>query len=317
MPFDPSIPATLKELSDYYAKKQPHQVEILTEETPILSRIKFEQASHGLWNAYEEMTDIKGAGMVDMNAVLPVVGVATELKKIDLNIFGGVIECPEDTAKMYGGHSKYFAKRMPSILRKSGMDSERGILYKNLLAYSLANKGLAVSAGGTATVGDKTGLYCIIALRQVPGETIGLYSPDGFKQGAMFDVTPVNGGSLHYLTTGIHQGVLGYALRLKAYFGFQIANPRTVGAIVNIKAANLPTPAMIDNLLADVRATPASTVLLMHPRLLGMLNTYKAEKLEVQTATKDIDRRFTHWNGIEILTSYNFEDGNEKVATVI
>jgi hypothetical protein len=300
MPFDPSIPATMKELSDYYAKKQPHQVEILTEETPILARIKWEQASHGLWNAYEEVSDIKGAGMVEMNAPLPVVGMATELKKIDLNIFGGIIEVPEDTAKMYGGHAKYFAKRMPSILRKSGMDSERAILYKNLLNYALAHKKLAVSAGGTANGSGQTGLY----------------SPDGFKQGAMFDTSPVNGGSLSYLTTGAHKGVLGYALRLKAYFGYQIANPRTVGAIVNINAANLPTPSQIDDKLADVRATSASTLLLMHPRLLGMLNEYKADKLQVETATKDIDRRFTHWNGIEILTSYNFDDGNEKQATV-
>ena len=87
MAFDISSPATLKELSDYYAKKQPHQVELVTEETPILNRTKFEQSSHGLWNAYEEVSEIEGASMVEMNAPLPVVGVASELKKIDLAIF--------------------------------------------------------------------------------------------------------------------------------------------------------------------------------------------------------------------------------------
>jgi hypothetical protein len=303
--------ATLKELSDYYAKKQPKQVDVLTEETPVLARIKWDAASHGLWNAYEEVTEIKGAGLVEMNAPLPAVGVATELKKIDLNIFGGEMECPEDTAKMFGGKEKYFARKMPKVLRESGMGAEKAILYGNLRRYALDHKGLAVSAGGAAAATGPTGLYSIVALRQVPGETTGLYSPDGFKQGAMFDTLPINGGNIYKNPAG----VLVYGVRLKAYFGYQIANPRTVGAIVNASADSLPTPAMIDDLLADVRATPASTLLLMHPRLLGMLNAYKADKLQVETATKDMDRRFTHWNGIEILTSYNFSDGDEKAAT--
>jgi hypothetical protein len=53
----------------------------------------------------------------------------------------------------------------------------------------------------------------------------------------------------------------------------------------------------------------------MHPRLLNWLNAYKAEKLQVEVSTKDIDRRFTHWNGVEIVTTYNFTDGNDKKYT--
>ena len=60
-------PITLKELSELHAKKQPHQVEHLTEETPILDKIKFEKASHDLWNVYSEATGVKGAGFVEMN----------------------------------------------------------------------------------------------------------------------------------------------------------------------------------------------------------------------------------------------------------
>ena len=48
-----------------------------------------------------------------MNAPLPEVGASLGLKKIDLSIMGGEIECPEDTAKMFEGKEKYFARKMP------------------------------------------------------------------------------------------------------------------------------------------------------------------------------------------------------------
>lgn len=304
--FNIDAPATLKELSDHYAKKQPHMVDQITEEAPILSRIKFEAASHGLWNAYEESSEIKGAAMVEMNAPLPTVDTTSQLKKIDLSIWGGEIEVPEDKAQMFGGKEKYFSKKMPRILRQSGMSAERAIVYDNWRKYALDNK-LVKSAGATSD-----GCYTILAVREVPGETIGLYSPEGWKQGAMFDISPINGGSLYKFQKGPHEGVLGYGMRLKAYFGYQIANKKTVAAIVNIKSAHLPTPGMIDDMLASVRATSASTKLFMHARVLGFLNEYKADKLRVETGAKDLDRSFTHWNGIEIVTSYNFDDGSEK-----
>ena len=307
-----NAPATLKELSDYYAKKQPHQVDTLTEETPILARLKFEQASHGLWNTAESVSDVQGAGLVEMNSPLPKVGMATKLEKIDLNIFGGEIEVPEDTAQMYGGKEKYFARKMPTILRESGMGTEKTLYYKNYLGYSLATKDRALNANGTASGAAKTGLYTIIALRQVSGENIGLYSPEGFKQGAMFDTKPINGGNLYKN----EKGVLVYGARLKSYLGWQILNPNTVGAIVNINEDNLPTKIQVNRLLANVRATPASTMLFMHPVLRdAMLNVYKDDAMQVTPATKDLNYLITHWNGIEIVSSYNISDGNEKQYT--
>ena len=216
--------------------------------------------------------------------------------------------CQEAKAGRFGDKRKYFATKMPKGLRETGIGAEKAILYDNLLAFSVDRKGLARNAGGSEGSQGNTGLYSLIALRQLPGETTGLYSPRGFNQGAMFDAMPINGGNIYKND----KGVLVYGVRLKSYFGYQIANLHSVGAIVNINKDNLPTPAMIDDLLADVRATPASTLLLMHPRLLNHLNEYKADKLQVQTAAKDMDRRFTHWNGIEILTSYNFSDGNDR-----
>lgn len=302
MPDILSKPATMKELSDYYAKKQPHQVDSVTEDAPILNSLKFEAASHGLWNMYEDVTGISGASFVDMDAPLPNVDVNTDLKKQDLGIMGGIIEVPEDKAKMFGGKEKYLAKKMPTILRQTGSETEKAILYKNLREYALRN-GKAISAG--ASTND---CYSIIALREVPGETIGLYSPEGFKSGAMVDVSPISGGNLYKN----QQGVLVYGMRLKAYFGYQIANPYTVASIVNINKTNKPTPDMLDELLATIKATPTNTKLLMHEKMRTLLFSLKGSVLQVSVGDKDIDRRITHWNGVEVLTSYNFLDGTEK-----
>lgn len=76
---------TLKELAAAFASRQPQQVDGLTEEAPILGIIPFHEASHGLWNMYEDVTEVQGAGWVAMNAPLPGVEVTSDLRKVDLS----------------------------------------------------------------------------------------------------------------------------------------------------------------------------------------------------------------------------------------
>ena len=305
------ITGTLAELNNYYAKKQPKLLENLTEDTAVLNQMKFEPASHGLWNAYEEVTAIKGAGFVDMNAPLPQLGVDTKLKKQDLSIMGGEIFVPEDTAKMYGSAEAYFAKRTPSILKEAGMTAEQKLIYNNIAKFAKDN-GKLQSAGGSASATGDTGLYSMYAFRQIEGENIGLYSPEGFKNGAGLDVAKINGGNLYKNTNG----VLGYGIRLKGYFGFQLANAKGVAGIVNINASHIPTAAQIDDMLIEARATAANTFIICHPKVLSMLNTYKGNVLQMTTGDQDMNRTYMAWNGIRFVTSYNFIAGNEKQVSV-
>lgn len=55
--------STLKELAIALSKKQEHYVDYLTNESPILDNMRFEASTHGLWNAYEEVSKIDGAGL--------------------------------------------------------------------------------------------------------------------------------------------------------------------------------------------------------------------------------------------------------------
>lgn len=301
---------TLRELANAFARKQPQQVDGLTEEAPILGVIPFQEASHGLWNMYEDVTDVQGAGWVAMNAPLPGVEVTSKLRKVDLSILGGEVEVPEDTANMFGGREKYFARKLPKVLRRSGMAAEQRIIYDNFRAWAI-DKGKAVSAGATGG-----GTYSIVAVRFSEGETCGLYSPDCFKQGAVLDTQPINGGELYKAASGAYQGVLVYGLRIKAYLGIQIGNPHSVATVVNISRDAVPTEAMIDDMLASVRATTGSTYLFMHERTRNLLCRYKAGALQISPGGRDLDRQITHWNGVEIVTSYNFMDGTEPLVTL-
>lgn len=299
-------PATLQELAVEFAKKQPHQVEYLTEESPILGRIKWEQASHPLWNVTEKVTGIEGADFVEMNAKLPQVSVDSKLEKVDLGIMGGEIFVPEDKGVAFGGKEKYFAKKMPVILKDAGNQTEKRIIYDNYIKYAIDN-GKAISAGGT------TGLYSMVIVRAVPGENGGLYSPEGFKNGAMLDVKPINGGNLYHNK----DGVLGYGARVKGYFGMQLMNPKTISAIVNISSDKLPSIKQINEQLIAARANPANTTIFMHPMLKSWLESeYKKEILRVDNTDKGLNFRLTFWNEIPIIGSYNFLEGTETAVTI-
>lgn len=299
------IKGTLQEIAVHLAKKQPHQVENLTEEAPILKQIRFEPASHGMWNAYEEVSGIQGVGFVDMDSPLQELDVQSKLKKVDLSILGGEMFVGEDKAQQFGGAAAYFARKTPSLLKDAGQVAEKNLIYKNVIPYAVAN-GKAVSAGGTANC------FSMVAVRPVEGEVCGLYNPKGFTNGTMLDVKPINNGALYKNS----KGILGYGVRLKSYFGYQLANTKAVGAIVNITDKNLPTAKQINDMLLDARAD-GRTKIWLHPRLLQMLSEkYKVDIMRTAVGDQNLNRMITAWNGVPFIESFNFEDGSEAAVTL-
>lgn len=289
---------TLNEIAKEYGKKQPHQVDNLTEETTVLDGIKFEAASHPMWNVAEEVTDVSGGGFVDMDAPLEYADVDSKLKKVDLSIMGAKMFCPEDKAQAFGGKEKYFAKKTPKVLRKLGVDAEKSILYNNLLAYA-RDMGNLMDAGSTGNAN------CILlAVRWIPGETCGLFSPTGFGQGTLINMTAINNGGLYEN----ENGVLGYGVRMKGYFGIQLLNRKSVASMVNITRDNMPTAMMVDDLLDKVRASK-NTFLYCHPKVQTILGEVgKGVFMNMGPGDKSVNRQVADWNGVPIVTSHNFGD---------
>lgn len=301
------IAGTLAELNIAHAKKQPELLDFLTEDTPVLNKIKFEVATHGMWNVYEKLNQIHGAGFVDMNAKLAKMGLDTKLEKVDLSIIGGELFVAEDTAANFkGGADGYFASKTPILLKDAGQTTERKLIYDNLLRFALEN-GKAVSAGGA-----NDNCYSMIAFRQIAGQNCGLYNPKAFKNGAGLDVTKIYNGGLYHN----EDGVLGYGLRFKGYYGFQLANPEGVSAIVNIKKGSIPTEEQIDDMLDDVRAKPNDTIICCHPKVLSFLNKYKGNILQANANDNNMNRGFLAWNNIPFVTSRNFLKGGEKTINL-
>lgn len=296
--------STLKELAVSLSVKQEHFVNHLTEESPILDNMRFEASTHGLWNAYEEVADIDGPAFVDINQPLPEMKIDSNLKKVDLSILGGEIFLPEDKGSVVGV-GEYFDKKIPVLLKHAGQTAEKKIIYDNFLPYAISN-GKAVSAQGAANC------YSMVAVRFVPGEVTGLYSAKNINRFGVLDSTPINNGALYKNTNGL----LGYGVRIKGYIGMQLANPDAVSAIVNITGDKIPTADQIDNMLIDAKATPASTFIFCHPKVLSLLNTYKGNVLQTFNADYDVNRSFVSWNGIRFITSYNFLNGAEKAVTL-
>jgi len=302
---------TLSEISIKHAKKQPQQVEYLTEESPILAATKWTAASHEFWNAAEKITNITGPGYVKMNDALPVVGVSSGLEKIDLNILGGEMEVPQDTAKQFGGAVAYFAKKQALVLKKAGNDTELKLFQDNWRAFAIDNKNV-IGAGGTGN-----GLNTILCVRFDEASNVGLYNPNQFKQGALLEVEFLNSGALMRLKHPPYAGTNGYAMQLKGAFGWQIINPKTVGGIVNINAANKPTEVMMDDMVTNARGTNKNTYIFCHPKALShYINPLKTGKMLIGVKDKDLDTYLESWHGIPIISSYNLLWDGESAVTV-
>lgn len=322
-----SINNTFREVAINLSSKQPELVDYLLEDAPILEMIPFQPTSSGLNHVYEELKEVTGAGLTDLDGELTNVDTTTELKQTALSILGGTIEVGEDKAKQFGSAGAYFAGKIPSVLRKTGSDTETSILYNSLRAAAIAarsNTDLtgrldhAISATGSANTN-----YSIICVKWEPGAVTGLYDPNGFGRGMLFDMEAINGGDLYYTKQSAYK-TLGYGMRMKSYFSLLTANPRNIATIVNIDISDanptnwkLPTSNQMDDIIDAVRGqTGGSTMLLMHPKVRSALGNFKEAKLSTYTTDGNYSRTFDAWNGIPIIQSYNFLRGSEANVTL-
>ena len=295
------------------AETQTKLVNSLLEEAPVLAALPMQASSNGLYNVYEELIDVQSASAVDLDEALPEVAAESRLKQVDMKALGAIMTVGEDKAKQFGGAGSYFSKNSGPVLKKTGSNMERAMLYNTFRSTALANHTAGdprvINAGGSGSAN-----YSILAVHYAEGEVMGLYDEEGFGNGKVFDLKPVAGGAL-YLDK---DGRLVYGLRMKTYFGLQAANKRYLSAIVNIDpaASKSATATMLDTLIEYCRGRPENTQIYMHPSMLTKLYELKGGLLNVTVRDKDFDRSFISWNGVEIVTSYNMLRAAETTVTV-
>ncbi|MGD1817992.1 MAG: major capsid protein [Pleomorphochaeta sp.] len=300
---------TLREIAVEKSKRQPHQIDSVLCNCPILESMLFCESNHGLQHAYEELTKVTGGAFVPMDAPLPLTDAIATLKFQDLGILGFTLEAGVDkVTQLYGknGFAKYLAKKVAKIITKTSMATEKALIYNSLLPIALKNK-KALNAGATSNC------YSLYAIRWVEDEFCGLYDPNGFGQGAIFDAIPLSNGAPYKNKNGITV----YGTDFKSNLGFLFATADNVSAIVNIDDTHIPTAQMVDTMLENVHAGDVGkTYIFGHPHALNLLKTIKEAALSMSPSDKNYSRSIKQWDSIEMIGSYNFDKGTEAKVDI-
>lgn len=308
--------STLNQLSIAKAKTFVDQVDNLTENAPIVKLMPFRQSSDQLWDVSSELRLVSSVNRVDLNAPLPEIQIADDLRQTQLNIFGAQSFVPEDTATLEGGPDKYFAKNRKSFERQTGMDMEKSYIYQAFLPYALAmNKaghGNVQNAGGSANKN-----YSLLIVRFDDVNFTGLFSPLAFKRDTFLEIKALNDGALYTNPdqNSKYYNVNGYAIRMKTFVGVRMLSHRNIAALVNIDvtAAAPFTKMMVNKALLAARSGEAGkTVILCHPMVkLYLEDIGKIQTIQTMYSERAADFTLETWNGIPIITSYNFMQGTE------
>lgn len=305
------VTGVFREVAIATAKKQSQEINALTEESPLYGNMPMMASSHPFTNVYEEINDISGAVVTDVDGALTAMDVKSELKDTNLKVAAGLIEVGEEKARPFGGHQAYFTKKMPGLLARTGNNIEYDLIYNFLRKYAIDNERV-VSAGGSGSAN-----YSMICVKWSEDGVIGLFSPTMFGNGKVFEMTAVCNGA-PYLDSSKR---MVYGLSVKTYLGLQMANPKHISGIVNIDLFNatpkFPSEKQIDDMIIEARGNPSNTVIYCHPKVYShALKSYKAAQVQVAPAENDPFRGFAKWDGIPIVTSWNFKNGDEGTVSL-
>lgn len=307
---DEFVSQTLREIAAEKASKRPQLVDWLLEDAPILDMLKWIPATHGLWNVDEVLSDVQGAQFVDLDAPLPEMSVSTGLQTHWVSVMGGYMTVGEDKADQFGGKERYFAKREPKVIRKSGMDTERAIFNDFWRKAALKN---AIKLGGTGN-----NLSTILIVRFDDSMNTGIYDPTQFNSGRLLNWKSINGGNLYGIRSDKDgKQVLGYGVRAKGRFGWQLMEPdRVVKAIVNVDKDNMPTIGQIYDAIDDVRGKPSNTFIFGNSRVLRQVfSKIKEDKVQYANSDSSIKTLIGDIDGFRIVGSHNVSDRNEKAVS--
>lgn len=286
-------------------KMQVAQIDAFTEKAPIIKALPLRPCNKPMQNVYSKITSATGADYTDLDGVLPEMVVTSDLVSVDLSPFGGKILVGEDMAKKFGGKEAYFADKLPVAMRESAQAMEQSIIYNNFRQFAL-DEGKCISAGGSSNAN-----YSMIMVNFTDGDNTGLYDPNGFGRGTVFDNMALGNGGL----IDIGSGVYGYGMRSKLYTGIQLSNAKYISGIVNIDESNLPTALEISKMIDDA---DGAGFIYLHPRLKAILGaTFKSQFRTINVdAGSGINTMVDSWDEVPFLTSRNFLRGTETNVSI-
>lgn len=321
---------TMQQVALGYSPTQQKIINKFIKELKFMQTVPFTTATHGLFNQFEEVTNISGAQFREFDAPSVQMEIETIMQKEQLGVIGGDMSVSEERALMLTNNVKdpgkaadmYFAKRSMSILNDAGKSTERHFIYEHLYKKMFQYNNLIKSDKGKRTMFDAGGAgsnnWSIFAIRQEKEMNCGLLSPFGENNDELMTMEWLNGGQLHKITSGKDAGKIGYEAAWKAYLGYQLACPHYLGGIFNIDPDNnkMVTSDMIDDLLDAIEADPADTVLVMQRGMKTKLGRIKFGLLQLDNKEKTISTALNDWDGITIVGTNTMLRGTEEKVTM-
>lgn len=320
---------TISQVALSYSTTQQKIINQFIKELKFMDKVPFIPATHGMFNQYEEITGVTGAGWREFDAPNEEMDIESIMRQEKLGVIGGDMSVSAERALLIANNIKdsgkaaelYFAKRTPTILNDAGKATERHFIYEHLykkmhqynkMVKADVGKRTMINAGGTGSTN-----WSIFAIRQNKEENCGLLSPIGENSDELMTMEWLNDGALHKITSGKDAGKTGYEATWKAFLGYQLGCPNYLGGIFNIDPDHdkMVTATMIDDLLDVIEADPTDTVLVMQRGMKTKLGRLKLGLLQLKNEDKTISTALNDWDGIDIVGTNTMMRGNEeKVA---
>lgn len=302
-----------REIALRMASSQAELINDFVKAAPIWASIPMRETSDGFKNVFEKIISVDAMKkLTGLDAPLPSVTTESSLVSVDLSVFGGMMEVGQDKANALGGAEAYFEKHLQSIMPYTAQAYEFATYYNELRPYA-TTLGNVIDAGGT-TASKQTSMVVV----RFDAQNTGLYNPQGFGSGKVFESFWMNGGNYYNISKDITKTVPGYGMFFKNNFGLQLQGSEHCSAIVNIdltltggEYTAMPTPDQIDDAVYSVRGTPADTMILTTNRMVGATNKY--ERSIGITPPNEV-MAISDWQGIPIIGSYNILDRAEAVV---
>jgi hypothetical protein len=318
------------------APKQRRVIDRVFTRAPALQAVPTFPTTDGWETVYEIELQADSMEIVNLDEKLPIINSNTDLRRVQIGIMGGKMLIPKDKARALGGAAAAFAKKLPSVLKQTGMNMERAIFEKTFLPAVKIHAATTTNApdarhedhtdffkkisGGVAN--NVAGEW-ILAVRWEEGVVSGLYNPDGYGNKNMFNPTPISGGNMYTLgeEAGPLKGVEGFGQILESNFGILLADPDYVSGMYagdltetatdgEIVYTAIPLKGDLQRMIHLVEGSSADTIFYCSP---GMFSAMKAAygtymgQVVYTSPVGNIEFTFQTFDGIPFITSYNFK----------
>ena len=286
-------------------------IDTVVRDAPIMAVMQFYATSNGFLDVYEVIKTVDGMEQTDLDAPIPEIDIASDIKQISLNSFAGKIVAGLDKLNRLGKTiGDYVSDIIPKHtgrtmerMEKTWIDMARAYALQNA-AIDPATQTRVIDAGG-----DSNTNYTLLSVRWEQDNLSGIFDPKGFGTGKIFEEIPLWKGGVGEDTDGVAQ----YGVILKNYSGFKFANPDNVGAIVNIDKASVPTEEQLGDIIDDTRAN----MVLVHPKMARAIGiSLGLSRMEYHIGDTDLVQSFLTIDGIPLVTSRQFLRGTEPNVVV-